>query len=102
MRQHFAGAHPEKLLSIWQKKAESRKTSPLLYLGRHCEFIIRRCFFPYALLGFSLLNLTRFVFVGTAIGSNAVWLIALYSFIKLSGKQRVSKPAPVMVEQASA
>jgi phosphatidylglycerophosphate synthase len=102
MRQHFAGAHPEKLLSIWQKKAESRKTSPLLYLGRHCEFIIRRCFFPYALLGFSLLNLTRFVFVGTAIGSNAVWLIALYSFIKLSGKQRVSKPAPVVVEQASA
>ena len=102
MRQHFAGAHPEKLLIIWQKKAESRKTNPLLYLGRHTEFIIRRCFFPYALLGFSLLNLTRFVFIGTAIGSNLVWLIALYSCITLSGKQRVSKPAPVVVEQASA
>jgi phosphatidylglycerophosphate synthase len=102
MRQHFAGAHPEKLLTIWQKNAESRKTNPLLYLGRHCEFIIRRCFFPYALLGFSLLNLTRFVFIGTALGSNVVWMIALYSCITLSGKQRVSKPAPVVVEQASA
>jgi phosphatidylglycerophosphate synthase len=102
MRQHFAGAHPEKLLTIWQKKAETRKTNPLLYLGRHCEFIIRRCFFPYALLGFSLLNLTRFVFIGTALGSNVVWMIALYSCITLSGKQRLSKPAPVVVEQASA
>jgi len=102
MRQHFAGAHPEKLLTIWQKKAESRKTNPLLYLGRNCEFIIRRCFFPYALLAFALLNLTRFVFVGTALGSNVVWLIALYSCITLSAKQRVSKPAPVVVEQASA
>ena len=26
LRQHFAGAHPEKFLTIWQKKAESRKT----------------------------------------------------------------------------
>jgi phosphatidylglycerophosphate synthase len=102
MRQHFAGAHPEKFLTIWQKKAESRKTNPLLYLGRHTEFIIRRCFFPYALLGFSLLNLTRFVFIGTALGSNVVWIIALYSCIALSGKQRVSKPAPVVVEQVSA
>jgi phosphatidylglycerophosphate synthase len=102
LRQHFAGAHPEKFLTIWQKKAESRKTNPLLYLGRQCEFIIRRCFLPYALLGFSLLNLTRFAFIATALGSNVVWIIALYSSITLSGKQRVSKPAPVVVEQASA
>lgn len=102
MRQHFAAAHPEKLLTIWQKKAESRKTNPLLYLGRHCEFIIRRCFFPYALLGFALLNITKVAFIATAIGSNLVWLIALYSSITLSAKQRVSKPAPVVVEQASA
>ena len=93
MRQHFAGAHPEKLLAIWQKKAESRKTNPLLYMGRHCEFIIRRCFFPYALLGFALLNITKVAFVATAIGSNLVWLIALYSCITLSGKQRLSAPA---------
>jgi len=102
MRHHFTGAHPERFLTIWQKKAESRKTNPLLFLGRHTEFIIRRCFFPYALLGFSLLNLTRFVFIGTALGSNLVWMIALYSCITLSGKQRASKPAAVVVEQASA
>jgi len=102
MRHHFTGAHPERFLTIWQKKAETRKTNPLLYLGRHTEFIIRRCFFPYALLGFSLLNLTRFVFIGTALGSNVVWMIALYSCITLSGKQRVSKPAAVVVEQAGA
>jgi len=94
MRQYFAGAHPDKFLTIWQKKAEGRKTNPLLYVGRHTEFIIRRCFFPYGLLGFSLLNLTRFVFIATALGSNVVWMIALYSCITLSGKQRVSKPAP--------
>lgn len=102
MRQHFAGAQPEKFLTIWQKKAESRKTNPLLLLGRHTEFVIRRCFLPYALLGFALLNITKVAFVTTAIGSNLVWLIALYSCIMLSGKQRVSKPGPAVVEQASA
>ena len=96
LRQHFSAAHPEKFLTIWQKKAESRKTNPMLYVGRNLEFIIRRCFLPYALLAFSLLNLTKFAFVATAIGSNIVWLIALYSSITLSGKQRVS------VRQASA
>ena len=102
MRQHFAAAHPDKFLTIFQKKAETRKTNPLVYLARHTEFIIRRCFFPYALLGFSLLNLTRFAFIVTAVGSNVVWMIALYSCIALSGKQRASKPGPVVIEQASA
>ncbi|HXJ87853.1 MAG TPA: lysylphosphatidylglycerol synthase domain-containing protein [Candidatus Binatia bacterium] len=102
MRQHFARADPEKFLTIWQKKAEGRKTNPLLYLGRQCEFIIRRCFLPYALLGFALLNITEVAFIATAVGSNVVWLIALYSSITLSGKQRLSKPGPVVVERASA
>jgi hypothetical protein len=90
MRQKFAASHPEKFLSIWQKKAETRRTNPLLYLGRHTEFIIRRCFFPYALLAFALLNITKVAFLATAIGSNLVWMIALYSCITLSGKQRQS------------
>ena len=102
MRQHFAAAHPDKFLKIFHKKAETRKSNPLVYLARNTEFIIRRCFFPYALLAFTLLNLTRFVFICTAIGANVVWMIALYSSITLSGKQRVSKLAPVVVEQASA
>jgi phosphatidylglycerophosphate synthase len=88
MRQRLAGSHPEKFLTIWQKKAETRLSNPLLYLGRHTEFIIRRCFFPYALLGFAVLNITKIAFVATAIGSNLVWLIAFYSWITLSGKQR--------------
>ena len=90
MRQKFAASHPEKFLSIWQKKAETQRTNPLLYLGRHTEFIIRRCFFPYALLAFALLNITKAAFLATAIGSNLVWMIALYSCITLSGKQRES------------
>jgi hypothetical protein len=106
MRQNFAGSHPEKFLTVWQRKAESRQTNPLLYLGRHTEFIIRRCFFPYALLGFALLNITKVAFVATAIGSNLVWLIALYSCITLSEKQRLSasgsKTAPAVGRHASA
>ena len=106
MRHHFAGSHPEKFLTIWQKKAESRQTNPLLYLGRHTEFIIRRCFFPYALLGFALLNITKVAFVATAIGSNVVWMIALYSCITLSGRQRPpatdARTASAVIQEASA
>jgi len=87
-RQRLSGAHPEKFLAIWQKKADSRPSNPLLYLGRHCEFVIRRCFFPYALLFFAIVNLTRFVFVGTAVGANIVWLIALYSVVTFSKNKR--------------
>ena len=92
LRQQFAGSQPDKFLTIWQKEAESRKTNPLLYLGRHCEFVIRRCFFPYALLGFALLNITKVAFVATALGSNVVWLIGLYSSITFFGKQPRSAP----------
>jgi phosphatidylglycerophosphate synthase len=97
MRQRFAGSQPEKFLAVWQKKAETRQSNPLLYLGRHTEFIIRRCFFPYALLGFAVLNITQIAFVATAIGSNLVWMIALYSCITLSGKQRQCTSSPTLV-----
>jgi hypothetical protein len=80
-RQRLSGAQPEKLLAVWQKKAEGRPSNPLLFLGRHTEFIIRRCFFPYALLAFALFNMTRFAFIVTSVGANIVWMIALYSVI---------------------
>ena len=83
-RQRLSGLQPEKFLSVWQKKAETRRSNPLLYLGRHTEFIIRRCFFPYALLFFSVVNLTKFAFIATALGANVVWVIALYSVVTFS------------------
>jgi len=90
LRQRMSGAEPEKFLAIWQKKADSRPSNPLLYVGRHTEFIIRRCFFPYALLFFALLNLTYAVFFATAVIANLVWLIALYSVLAFSHKKRNS------------
>jgi phosphatidylglycerophosphate synthase len=103
MRQRFAGSHPEKFLSIWQKKAETRQSNPLLFLGRQTEFIIRRCFLPYAFLVFAVLNITRFAFLGAAVGANVVWIIALYSCIALSGKQRpfTSSPQNVLASAES-
>jgi phosphatidylglycerophosphate synthase len=79
-RRRFAGERPEQYLGIWQRQAESRRANPILYVGRNLEFIIRRCFFPYALLFFAALNITRVAFVLSAIGVNVVWLISLYSY----------------------
>jgi len=83
-RHRFASSQPEKFLDLWQKKADKQTRSPLMYLARNTEFIIRRCFLPYALLAFAVLNLTRFFFIGSAVGANMVWMIALYSYHKLS------------------
>ena len=79
-RRRIAGARPEQYLGIWQAQAESRRSNPIMYVGRHCEFIIRRCFLPYALLAFAVLNITKVAFVMSAIGVNVVWLISLYSY----------------------
>jgi len=97
-RQRFSGSQPEKFLAVWQKKAETHSSNPLLFLGRHTEFIIRRCFFPYALFFFALVNLTKVAFVATAIGANVVWMIALYSCVALSTR----KKSRVSVEGAAA
>jgi phosphatidylglycerophosphate synthase len=78
-RSRLSGKHPEQFLTVWQKKAESRLSNPLLYLGRRCEFIIRRCFLPYALLAFALLNLNWLALCMSAIGANIAWIISLYS-----------------------
>jgi phosphatidylglycerophosphate synthase len=78
-RQRLAGARPERLLQVWQKHAENRRSNPFLYIGRHLEFMIRRCFFPYALVVFAVLGIINVAFVLSAIAANLVWPIALYS-----------------------
>jgi phosphatidylglycerophosphate synthase len=84
-RHRLAGERPEQLLRIWQTHAERRSSNPFLYFGRHTEFIIRRCFFPYALLFFALFNIMNVAFVLSVIGANLVWPIALYSSRIFSG-----------------
>jgi phosphatidylglycerophosphate synthase/choline kinase len=78
-RHRLAADRPEQLLKIWQAHAESRPSNPFLYVARHTEFIVRRCFFPYALLFFALLNIMNVAFILSAIGANLVWPVALYS-----------------------
>jgi uncharacterized protein (TIRG00374 family) len=87
-RHRLAAERPEQVLKIWQTQAESRSSNPFLYFGRHTEFIVRRCFFPYALLFFALLNIMNVAFVLSAVGANLVWSIALYSSRIFSGAQR--------------
>jgi uncharacterized protein (TIRG00374 family) len=84
-RRRLAYGRPEQLLKIWQGHAESRPTNPFLYFGRRLEFIVRRCFFPYALLFFALFNLMSVAFVLSVIGANLVWPIALYSSHAFAG-----------------
>jgi len=84
-RRRLASGRPEQLLKIWQGHAESRPTNPFLYFGRRLEFIVRRCFFPYALLFFALFNLMSVAFVLSVIGANLVWPIALYSSHAFAG-----------------
>jgi phosphatidylglycerophosphate synthase/choline kinase len=87
-RHRLAAGRPEQLLGIWQTHAESRPSNPFLYISRHTEFIIRRCFFPYALLFFALFNIINVAFVLSAIGANLVWPIALYSSRTFAGAPR--------------
>ena len=92
-RHRFASSHPEKFLALWQKKADKQKRNPLMYIARQTEFIIRRCFLPYALLAFAVLNVMRFAFIGTAVGANLVWIIALYSYRVISARSSVVSPS---------
>ena len=91
-RHRLATGHPEQYLRIWQSKAEDRRSNPILYFGRYTEFIIRRCFMPYALLFFALFNLTKVVFFAAAIGANLVWLISLYSYCAFAFTKRSPVP----------
>ena len=99
-RRRFANQRPEQYLAIWQAKAEQRRSNPILYAGRNLEFIIRRCFLPYALLFFALLNLMKVAFFLSTVGANLVWLISLYSygaFALASRSKSVNSPPNPMV-----
>src|SRR5260370_20059972 len=78
-RRRLAAGRPEQLLNIWHSHAERRSSNPIMYAARHMEFIVRRCFFPYALLFFALFNIMNVAFVLSVIGANLAWSIALYS-----------------------
>jgi phosphatidylglycerophosphate synthase len=100
-RHRLAGESPEQLLRIWQSHAESRSSNPFLYFGRHLEFIIRRCFFPYALLFFALFNIMNVAFVISAIAANLVWPIALYSSRAFGGARKPTGAKPATRAQAA-
>jgi phosphatidylglycerophosphate synthase len=103
-RHRIAASRPDQLLSIWQSCAEGRRSNPLLYCARHTEFILRRCFFPYALVVFALFNIMNVAFIFSVIGANLVWPIALYSSRTFAGN-RISgtarRPAPENAPQES-
>jgi phosphatidylglycerophosphate synthase len=99
-RNRLSGQRPEQYLAEWQKNAESRKSNPLAYIGRHLEFIIRRCFMPYALLVFALLNLIWIPICVGAVGANLAWIISAYSVIAFSPKE--AKPGTLSAGSATA
>jgi phosphatidylglycerophosphate synthase len=97
-RHRLTNGRPEQLLGIWQRQADRRLSNPFLYIGRHTEFIIRRCFLPYALLFFALFNITQVAFILAALGANMVWLIALYSHRTFAvGRTSTVASSPVSV-----
>jgi phosphatidylglycerophosphate synthase len=80
-RHQMTNKQPERYLQEWHKKADSRSSNPLLYLGRHTEFIIRRCFLPYVILVFAFCGVMDWFLVGATVGANVVWIVALYSYL---------------------
>ena len=94
-RHRLTNGRPEQLLGIWQSQAERRSSNPFLYLGRHTEFIIRRCFLPYLILFFAVFNITNVLLVLAALGANLVWTIALYSHRTFSPAQTPVAAPPV-------
>ena len=91
-RQQLASRRPEQYLAVWHKKAESRSSNPFLYLGRHTEFIIRRCFLPYVFLFFALFHIMNWLLIGATVGANVVWMIALYSYLAFAPAQTSTLP----------
>jgi phosphatidylglycerophosphate synthase len=92
-RHRLTAGRPEQLLTIWQTKAASRKSPGILSLAGRVEFVIRRCFLPYALLFFALLNITHVAFIMAAVGANVVWIMALYSHFAFTGAVKLSRDA---------
>jgi uncharacterized protein (TIRG00374 family) len=95
-RHQLTRGRPEQYLREWHKKADNRSSNPLLYLGRHTEFMIRRCFLPYLIMVFALFGVMNWLLVGAAIGANLVWMIALYSYLSFNSAQGTSIPRPAV------
>lgn len=94
-RQRLSGDRPEQYLAVWQKKAEGHLANPLIYIGRYTEFIVRRCFLPYALLALAIMNLIAAALYLSAIGANLAWIISLCSHLTFSARRKDRTPAPV-------
>jgi phosphatidylglycerophosphate synthase len=86
-RSRLAAGRPEQLLGIWHSHAKTRSSNPFFYAARHMEFMVRRCFFPYALVVFALLGIMKVAFIFSVIGANLVWPIALYSVYAFAAGQ---------------
>ena len=101
-RLRLAAGRPEQYLRIWQKKAEDLRSNLILYIGRRTEFLVRRCFLPYALLLFAVLNITQVAFFLTAIGANLVWMVSLYSFFNFGSARNSRVADPVISVKTTA
>jgi len=91
-RHRMTSGRPDQYLREWHKKADSRSSNPLLYLGRHTEFIIRRCFLPYLILFFAVFGIMNWLLVGATLGANLVWMIALYSYLTFNDAPLSARP----------
>jgi len=91
-RHQLASGHPEQYLKIWHKEADNRSSNPFLYLGRHTEFIIRRCFLPYVFLFFAIFHIMNWLLIGATVGANMVWIIALYSCLTFAATRPSTLP----------
>jgi phosphatidylglycerophosphate synthase len=95
-RHQMTNGQPEQYLQEWHKKADSRSSNPLLYLGRHTEFIIRRCFMPYLILFFAFCGVMNWFLVGATVGANVVWIVALYSYLSFNPTRAAALQSPVI------
>jgi phosphatidylglycerophosphate synthase len=85
-RRRLSGSRPEQYLELWQKNAGRRSAGLLMRMGRQTEFIVRRCFLPYLLLGLAVLNLTQLFIYLAAFGANVAWIVSLRSVVAFSAK----------------
>jgi phosphatidylglycerophosphate synthase len=83
-RKRLSANRPEQYLEVWQKNAEKRSAGLLMWMGRHTEFIVRRCFLPYLLLVLAVLNLTQVFIYMAAFGANVAWIVSLRSLVAFS------------------
>jgi phosphatidylglycerophosphate synthase len=95
-RHQMTKEQPEQYLQEWHKKADSRSSNPLLYLGRHTEFIIRRCFLPYVILVFAFCGVMDWFLVGATVGANVVWIVTLYSYLSFTPTRATALQSPVV------